>query len=45
MEVTQTLYAADRSMWRAWLAANGSAERELWLIFYKEACLHAVRLV
>jgi uncharacterized protein YdeI (YjbR/CyaY-like superfamily) len=36
MEVTQTFYAADRSKWRAWLAANGSAERELWLIFCKK---------
>ena len=36
MEVTQTFYAADRSKWRAWLAANGAAEREIWLVIYKK---------
>ena len=31
-----TFYAPDRAAWRAWLAANGQAEREIWLIFYKK---------
>jgi uncharacterized protein YdeI (YjbR/CyaY-like superfamily) len=36
MEITITFYAPDRAAWRAWLAANGSATRELWLIFCKK---------
>ena len=36
MEITTTFYAPDRAAWRAWLAANGQAEREIWLIFYKK---------
>jgi uncharacterized protein YdeI (YjbR/CyaY-like superfamily) len=35
MEITTTFYAPDRAAWRAWLAAHGPTERELWLIFYK----------
>jgi len=36
MEITLTFYAPDRAAWCAWLAANGTAEREIWLIFYKK---------
>ena len=36
MEITLTFYAPDRAAWRAWLAASGTAEREIWLIFYKK---------
>jgi uncharacterized protein YdeI (YjbR/CyaY-like superfamily) len=36
VEITTTFYAPDRAAWRAWLAANGAAEREIWLIFYKK---------
>jgi len=36
MDITKTFYAPDRAAWRAWLAANAAAERELWLIFYKK---------
>jgi uncharacterized protein YdeI (YjbR/CyaY-like superfamily) len=31
-----TLYAASRNDWRAWLAKNGQSETELWLLFYKK---------
>jgi uncharacterized protein YdeI (YjbR/CyaY-like superfamily) len=36
VEITTTFYAPDRAAWRAWLATNGQAEREIWLIFYKK---------
>jgi uncharacterized protein YdeI (YjbR/CyaY-like superfamily) len=36
VEITTTFYARDRAAWRAWLAANGQAAREIWLIFYKK---------
>jgi uncharacterized protein YdeI (YjbR/CyaY-like superfamily) len=36
VEITPTFYAPDRAAWRAWLAANGAAEREIWLVIYKK---------
>jgi uncharacterized protein YdeI (YjbR/CyaY-like superfamily) len=34
-EITETLFATDRDVWRAWLAEHGTARREIWLIFLK----------
>lgn len=31
----KTLHVVERGEWRAWLQANGSREREIWLVFYK----------
>ena len=36
MEITETLYAADRDQWRAWLKKNHKTAREIWLIYYKK---------
>ena len=33
MEITRTLYAADRDAWRAWLAENYRTEKEIWLVY------------
>lgn len=33
MEITTTLNATDREMWRAWLEANHANEKEIWLLF------------
>ena len=33
MEIGETLRARDRKDWRAWLAANFSTAREIWLVF------------
>ena len=35
VKVGKTLQFAAREDWHAWLAANHSTEKELWLIFYK----------
>jgi uncharacterized protein YdeI (YjbR/CyaY-like superfamily) len=32
----KTLHLTRRSDWRAWLQANGSTEKEIWLVFYKK---------
>ena len=32
----KTLYVAERSAWRAWLAENYDKEKEVWLIFTKK---------
>ena len=32
MEVTETIEPASRAEWRAWLEANGSVKREIWLL-------------
>lgn len=37
MEITSTLYAADRAVWRAWLAAHFESETEIWLVFPTKA--------
>ena len=31
-----TLYVPDRHQWRAWLAENHQAAKEIWLICYKK---------
>jgi uncharacterized protein YdeI (YjbR/CyaY-like superfamily) len=36
MEITRTFTAADRSMWRVWLAEHASTETEIWLVYYKK---------
>lgn len=36
MEITKTLYVADREEWRAWLKRNYESETEIWLIYYKK---------
>ncbi|HYR07394.1 MAG TPA: YdeI/OmpD-associated family protein [Longimicrobium sp.] len=33
MEITRTLYAADRDAWRAWLAEHYRTEKEIWLVY------------
>jgi uncharacterized protein YdeI (YjbR/CyaY-like superfamily) len=33
MEITKTLYVADRSAWRNWLKKNYKAEKEVWLVY------------
>ncbi len=35
MEVN-TIYAANREEWRAWLQVNHASEPDIWLIFYKK---------
>src|SRR3712207_3822053 len=37
MEITRTLYAADRDAWRAWLAENHRTEKEIWLVYPRKA--------
>jgi uncharacterized protein YdeI (YjbR/CyaY-like superfamily) len=37
MEITKTLYVADRKAWRKWLKAHYKKEPEIWLIYYKKA--------
>src|SRR5215475_8170966 len=32
----KTLYLKTRNEWREWLAQNGHAEKEIWLIYYKK---------
>ena len=32
MEITETLLAADRDEWRAWLEANFDTAEEIWLV-------------
>jgi len=36
MEITETLYAANREQWRTWLAENYATANEIWLIYYKK---------
>jgi uncharacterized protein YdeI (YjbR/CyaY-like superfamily) len=35
MDITKTLYAADRKQWRAWLSRNYKKEKVIWLIYPK----------
>jgi uncharacterized protein YdeI (YjbR/CyaY-like superfamily) len=37
MNISKTLYVANRNDWRAWLAQNHATEKEIWLIYYKKA--------
>lgn len=36
MEVGETLYAPDRTAWRAWLEANHTGAREIWLVLFRK---------
>lgn len=36
MNITKTLFAADRNEWRTWLAKNHAAEKEIWLLYHKK---------
>ena len=36
MEIKHSLHVATRQAWREWLAENHAAQREVWLIFYKQ---------
>lgn len=36
MEISKTLYVANRDDWRAWLEENHETEKEVWLIYYKK---------
>ncbi|HYO89969.1 MAG TPA: YdeI/OmpD-associated family protein [Candidatus Limnocylindrales bacterium] len=49
MDITETVYAADRTEWRAWLSQNHAAAKEIWLVSYARSTnrpsvsyLHAV---
>lgn len=49
MEITETLSAPDRGVWRAWLEANHARASEIWLLLYNKSSgkgglsyLHAV---
>jgi uncharacterized protein YdeI (YjbR/CyaY-like superfamily) len=35
LKTSKTLYVSNRDDWRAWLAKNHLAEKEVWLIYYK----------
>jgi len=37
VKIGKTLYVKNRKEWRAWLAKNYNAAREIWLIYYKKA--------
>ena len=37
MEITQTLYVSNRDEWRAWLEKNFQREKEIWLVYYRQA--------
>jgi uncharacterized protein YdeI (YjbR/CyaY-like superfamily) len=37
MEITQTLYVADRASWRAWLQEHHRSAPDIWLIYYRKA--------
>ena len=36
MEIGQKLYVKTRRQWRAWLRANHTRKKEIWLIYYKK---------
>ena len=36
MDIGNTLYAANRTEWREWLAANFDKEKEIWLVYYNK---------
>lgn len=36
MKLGKTLYVTNRKAWRAWLAKNHAAAKEIWLIYYKK---------
>ena len=36
MEITETLYAKNRTEWRKWLKKNYKTSKEIWLIYYNK---------
>jgi uncharacterized protein YdeI (YjbR/CyaY-like superfamily) len=36
MNITETVYVADREGWRLWLQTHHATEKEIWLISYKK---------
>jgi uncharacterized protein YdeI (YjbR/CyaY-like superfamily) len=36
MDITETLYAADRGEWRRWLMQHHATAKEIWLLYYKK---------
>lgn len=40
MEMSGTLYVADRNKWRAWLEKHHDTEKEIWLVYYKKHTNH-----
>lgn len=36
MQITETLYVADRRGWRKWLSENHSTKSEVWLVYYRK---------
>jgi uncharacterized protein YdeI (YjbR/CyaY-like superfamily) len=36
MDITEAIYLRSRARWRAWLKANHTSKREVWLIYYKQ---------
>lgn len=36
MEITETLYAKNRTEWRKWLKENFKTKKEIWLIYYSK---------
>ncbi len=37
MELTETLYVADRAAWHAWLEKHLTTDQEIWLVYYKKS--------
>jgi len=37
MEIGKTLYVIEREDWRSWLTENHTAEKEIWLIYYRKS--------
>jgi uncharacterized protein YdeI (YjbR/CyaY-like superfamily) len=37
MKIIKTLYVANRTTWRRWLAKESKKEKEIWLIYYKKS--------
>jgi uncharacterized protein YdeI (YjbR/CyaY-like superfamily) len=35
MDITETLYVANRDDWREWLAEHYSCSTEIWLVYYR----------
>ena len=36
MEITETLYVAERGQWKQWLEENHNTAKEIWLIYYRK---------
>ena len=36
MEITKTLYVADRKKWRAWLRKHYRTEKDIWLVYFRK---------